>query len=175
MRAHLRRLHGAGLVAHEEERRAVGRPVRRFRTTAAADELFAKGYPGFGVALAEAVVAEWGERGLARALERSDARSERDLEASLPPDPAERLHALAAAQSSSGFMASVEDAAGAPVLVERNCPIAAIAARFPILCEHEAALHGRVLHREVALRACRARGDDVCRFAIGPLDPARSR
>jgi hypothetical protein len=35
--------------------------------------------------------------------------------------------------------------------------------------------HGRVLGREVALRSCRARGDEVCRFAIGASDPGRSR
>lgn len=174
MRAHLRRLLAAGLVSYEEERRAVGRPVRRFRTTRAADALSAQGYPGFAVALAEAVVAEWGEGGLARALDRSSARLEGDLRATLPSEPSDRLRALAAAQSSSGFMASAEETVGGSVLVERRCPVAAIAARFPILCEHEAALHGRVLGREVALRTCRARGDETCRFAIGPADPKRS-
>jgi predicted ArsR family transcriptional regulator len=171
MRAHLRRLLAAGLVAHEKERRAVGRPVRRFRATRAADGLFAQGYDALAVALSEAVVAEWGEGGLERILDRSSARLERDLDAALPADPAERLRALAAAQSRSGFMASVEEGAAEAELVERNCPIAAVAARFPIVCEHEAALHGRVLHREVALRSCRARGDEVCRFAIGPRGP----
>jgi predicted ArsR family transcriptional regulator len=175
MRAHLRRLLAAGLAAHEEERRAVGRPVRRFRATRAADELFANGYDALALALSEAVVAEWGEGGLARVLERSNANLQRDLGATLPQGPAERLRALAAAQSGAGFMASVEEADGAPVLVERNCPIAAVAARFPIVCEHEAALHGRVLGREVALRSCRARGGEVCSFAIGASDPGRSR
>jgi predicted ArsR family transcriptional regulator len=169
MRAHLRHLLAAGLVTHEEEHRPLGRPVRRFRVTQAADGLFAHGYDLFAVALSEAVVAEWGEDALERLLGRWCARQERDLRAELPAGPRERLDALAAAQSRSGFMASIERAAGATVLVERNCPIAAVASRFPILCQHEAALHGRVLGREVALRSCCARGDEVCRFEIGPV------
>src|SRR5262245_59030866 len=44
MRVHLRNLHAAGLVAHEEERRDVGRPVRRFKLTASADSTFPKQY-----------------------------------------------------------------------------------------------------------------------------------
>jgi predicted ArsR family transcriptional regulator len=168
MRAHLRRLHAAGLVTHEVERRRLGRPVRRFRVTEAADALFARGYDSLAVALSEAVVAEWGEHGLERILGRWSAGLERDLGAQLPAPPGERLDALAAAQSRSGFMASIERTAGGTVLVERNCPIAAVASRFPILCQHEAALHSRVLGREVTLRSCCARGDEVCRFEIGP-------
>jgi len=72
-------------------------------------------------------------------------------------------------KSRFGFMACIERAANEVVLVERNCPIAAVASRFPILCEHEAALHGRVLGRKVALRSCCARGDEVCRFEIDPV------
>ncbi|HET9595131.1 MAG TPA: hypothetical protein VFP65_06105 [Anaeromyxobacteraceae bacterium] len=169
LRSHLRRLHAAGLVTHEEERRPLGRPVRRFRVTQAADALFAQGYDSLAVALSEAVVAEWGEHGLERILGRWSAGLERDLGARLPAGPTQRLDALAAAQSRSGFMASVERRAGGAVLVERNCPIAAVASRFPVLCEHEAALHRRVLGRGVTLRSCCARGDEVCRFEIGPV------
>jgi len=167
MRVHLRRLLAAGLVAHVEEHRPLGRPVRRFRVTQAADGRFARGYDLLAVALSEAVVAEWGESGLERILGRWRAQLERSLDAQLPARPRERLDALAAAQSRSGFMASIESANGETVLVERNCPIAAVASRFPVLCQHEATLHGRVLGRDVALRSCCARGDDVCRFAIG--------
>jgi predicted ArsR family transcriptional regulator len=169
MRAHLRCLLAAGLVAHEEEHRPLGRPVRRFRATQAADGLFGHGYDRLAVALSEAVVAEWGENGLERILGRWSAELERDLGAQLPAAPTERLDALAAAQSRSGFMASVERAAGEVVLVERNCPIAAVASRFPILCQHEAALHGRLLGRNVVLRSCRARGNEVCRFEVGAV------
>jgi predicted ArsR family transcriptional regulator len=101
-------------------------------------------------------------------LNRWTARLERELRVQLPAEPRERLDALAAAQSRSGFMASVERTAGRAVLVERNCPIAAVASRFPILCQHEAALHARVLGRNVVLRSCCARGDDVCRFELSP-------
>jgi predicted ArsR family transcriptional regulator len=169
MRAHLRRMLRSGLVTHEEEHRPLGRPVRRFRATQAGDALFAQGYDLLAVALSEAVVAEWGESGLERILGRWSAQLERDLRARLPTRPRERLDALAAAQSRTGFMASIEREAGGAVLVERNCPVAAVASRFPILCQHEAALHARVLGRNVVLRSCCARGDDVCRFELSPV------
>jgi predicted ArsR family transcriptional regulator len=167
MRAHLRRLAAAGLVAHSEERRPVGRPVRRFHLTPAAAEVFVRRYDLFAVGLSEAVAAEWGDAGISRALERFCGDLGRRVEAELPP-AGDRLDALAAAQSRLGFMASVERGRDGEVLVERNCPLAAVASRFPVLCEHEAALHARVLGREVSLRSCCAKGDEVCRFDVAP-------
>jgi predicted ArsR family transcriptional regulator len=152
-------------VSHEEEHRPLGRSVRRFRVTHAADSLVVDGYDRCAVALSEAVVAEWGEDALARILGQWCAQLERDL-GQLPAGSRERLDALAAAQSRSGFMASIERGAGEAVLVQRNCPIGAVASRFPILCQHEAALHGRLLGRKVVLGSCCARGDEVCRFEV---------
>lgn len=166
MRVHLRNLLAAGLVTHEEERREVGRPVRRFRLTASADSSFPKQYELFAVALADAVAEQLGPSALNAVLDNWLDRLEPYLLARLPEDPEERIEALAKHQSAFGFMASVKPSKGDKVLLERNCPIAAIAVRFPVICEREAELFARVTGRKVTLKCCQAKGDSVCEFVL---------
>lgn len=166
MRVHLRNLLAAGLVTHEEERREVGRPVRRFTLTASADSTFPKQYERFAVALADAVAEQLGPKALEAVLESWLDKLEPYLRARLPDDPDERLDALAKHQSSFGFMASMKTAKGETSLLERNCPVALVAARFPVICEREAELFERVTGRKVTLRCCQAKGDAVCEFLI---------
>ncbi len=166
MRVHLRNLLAAGLVSHEEERQEVGRPVRRFQLTAAADSTFPKQYERFAVALADAVAEQLGEKALKAVLDNWLDRLEPYLKARLPDDPDEQLDALAKHQSAFGFMASVKTGKGEDLLLERNCPIAAVAVRFPVICEREAELFERVTGRKVTLECCQAKGDAVCEFSI---------
>jgi predicted ArsR family transcriptional regulator len=167
MRAHLRNLLAAGLVAHEEERQSVGRPVRRHRLTPAADGQFPKHYDLLAVKLAETVAAELGHEALVRVLRRWLDELHPYLDARLPGDFDARLQALAKHQSSFGFMASVRKERDGVAVVERNCPVAKVASRFPQICDHEAALFERVLDKDVELGCCQARGDALCEFRIG--------
>lgn len=166
MRVHLRNLLAAGLVRHEEERREVGRPVRRFHLTAQADASFPKQYELFAVALADAVADKLGAKALELVLDDWLDKLEPYLRKQLPLDDDAKLEALAKHQSSFGFIASVKAGKGEKVLLERNCPIAAVAARFPVICEREAELFERVTGRKVSLRCCQARGDSVCEFVL---------
>lgn len=167
MRAHLRNLLASGLVAHDEERQSVGRPVRRYRLTPAADAQFPKQYDLLAVKLAEAVAAELGQDALLRILRRWLAELHPYLDARLPSGFDARLEALAKHQSSFGFMASIRKECDGVAVVERNCPVAQVASRFPQICDHEAALFQRVLGKNVALGCCQARGDALCEFRIG--------
>jgi predicted ArsR family transcriptional regulator len=167
VRVHLRSLEGAGLVARTFEPRPVGRPVGRYRLTAAADALFPKRYDDFSAHLIEAMIAEHGEDAFRRILSRWEDRLHAHLDASLPAEPMPRLMALAKHQTAHGFMASVRTDQEGVALVERNCPIAAIAARYPEICEAEAALFGRTLRWKTSLVSCQAKGDGVCVFRIG--------
>jgi predicted ArsR family transcriptional regulator len=167
MRVHLRNLLSAGLVRHDEERREVGRPVRRFELTAAADALFPKKYELLAVALAEAVAEHVGVSALLKVLDRWVEQLIPYFEQRLPKDPDARLEALVKHQSSLGFMAATKAADGGRLLVERNCPVAAVAVKFPVICEREAQVFERVLGRKVELRACQARGAGTCEFLVG--------
>src|SRR5262245_42368833 len=70
MRVHLRQLAAAGLVHSDEEHQRLGRPVRRFRLTPAADERFTKQYELFAIKLAETVATELGAPAFERVLSR---------------------------------------------------------------------------------------------------------
>jgi predicted ArsR family transcriptional regulator len=168
VRAQLRNLEFANLVERAVEPRPVGRPVARFRLKPSADTLFPKRYELFAGKLLDTLVSELGVESLRKILDRWEEGLHAHLDASLPAEPSARLEALARHQTAYGFMAEVkrgED--GGVSLVERNCPIAALAARYPEICEREAALFSRTLKWKTTLTSCQARGDSVCAFRIG--------
>jgi len=167
VRSQLRNLEAAGLVARTTERRRVGRPVSRYTLTGRAEGLFPKRYDVFSAHLTEAIVEEFGEEGLNQILARWEDDLHARFDAALPREPAERLQALARHQTENGFMAEVRSDENGVALIERNCPIVAIAARHPQICRHEAALFGRTLKWKTTLQSCQATGDAVCVFQIG--------
>lgn len=167
VRAQLRNMESAGFVTRSAERRAIGRPVSRYALTPGAEDFFPKRYDQFAERLVDAVVEEFGEEGLERILARWEDRLVRRFEATLPTEPGARLDVLASHQTQNGFMASVQRDEEGVALIERNCPIAAVAARYPQICRHEAALFSRTLKWKTTLRACQATGDAVCVFQIG--------
>jgi len=166
-RAILRRLEAADLVAREFEPRPVGRPVGRYRLTAAADTLFPKHYEAFAAQLLDSVVGELGSEALDTVLGSWEDRLHAHFEQELPKDPAARLDALAQHQTKYGFMAEVKRDRDGVTLLERNCPIATLAAKYPQICDHEAALFSRTLGWKANLVSCQARGDGVCAFRVG--------
>ena len=167
VRSQLRNMEAAGFVSRSTERRPIGRPVSRYGLTGRAESLFPKRYDFFSAQLTESIVREFGPEGLERILDRWEEDLHRRLDAALPSDPAERLEALARHQTEQGFMASVQSNEEGVALVERNCPIMEIAARWPEICRHEAALFGRTLGWKTSLGSCLARGDAACVFQIG--------
>ena len=166
-RAILRRLEAADLVAREFEPRPIGRPVGRYRLTPSADALFPKHYEAFAAQLLDTVVGELGPEALDAVLSSWEVRLHAHLEGQLPKDPAARLDALARHQSKYGFMAEVKRDQEGVTLLERNCPIATLAAKYPQICDREAALFSRTLGWKAHLTSCQARGDGICAFRIG--------
>jgi len=174
IRAQLRTLESANLVERAIEPRPVGRPVARFRLTASADALFPKRYDLFAGELLDSLVSDFGIEALQKILSGWEDALHAYLDQRLPQEPSARLEALAKHQTSYGFMAEVKrEADGSVALVERNCPIASLAARYPEICEREAALFSRTLKWKTTLVSCQAKGDGVCAFRIGkPPRPA---
>jgi len=166
-RAILRRLEAAGLVTREFEPRPIGRPVGRYRLTPSADALFPKHYEAFAAQLLDSVVGELGSEALDTVLGSWEDRLHAHFEQELPKDPAARLDALAQHQTKYGFMAEVKRDRDGVTLLERNCPIATLAAKYPQICDREAALFSRTLGWKAHLVSCQARGDGVCAFRLG--------
>ena len=166
-RAILRRLEAADLVAREFEPRPLGRPVGRYHLTGAADALFPKHYEAFAAQLLDTVVGELGPEALETVLGSWEDQLHTHFEKELPKDPAARLDALARHQTKYGFMAEVKRDQDGVTLVERNCPIATLAAKYPQICDREAALFSRTLGWKAHLVSCQAKGDGVCAFRVG--------
>jgi len=167
VRAQLRNMEASGFVTRATERRAIGRPVSRYTLTSDAESFFPKRYDLLAERLVEAVIEEFGEEGLERILANWEDSLLRRFDSALPAEPSARLEALATHQTQHGFMASVRRDEEGVALIERNCPIAAVAARYPQICRREAALFSRTLKWKTTLRACQAQGDAVCVFQIG--------
>jgi predicted ArsR family transcriptional regulator len=165
MRVHLRNLLAAGLVSHIEEHQPIGRPVRRYNLTAEADCLFAKQYDLFALRLAETLVAKEGTGGLMQMLEGWEEDLLRRMEERLPQNGS-RVSGLAEVLSDIGCMASLCETPAGFLLTQRNCTIAKIAARFPIVCDRETAILSRVLHHQVRMQSCQAQGGETCTFLV---------
>src|SRR3546814_16693039 len=107
VRQHIYDLGGKGLVTHEAEARAVGRPAKLWRLTPAADRLFPDGHAEFTVGLINSMKQAFGAAGLdkilqLRAREQIAAyRARMDRQARLP----QKLQALAETRTDSGYMA----------------------------------------------------------------------
>jgi predicted ArsR family transcriptional regulator len=148
VRQHLYALQEERLVAHERERRPVGRPAKLWRLTPAADHLFHDGHADLTVSLLQALGEAFGSEGLGRLLA---VRARQQVEAYRRRVPAgaalgERLAALAQARADEGYMAELlpqED--GGYLLVENHCPICTAAAACAGLCGAELEVFQEVL------------------------------
>jgi predicted ArsR family transcriptional regulator len=154
VRQHLYALQAEGLVAHESERRPLGRPAKLWRTTPAADRHFPDAHAALAAELLGAMTEAFGEAGVERLL---SARGQRQLQAYRRAMPRggglrRRLEALAALRTAEGYMAEVQPAGGgAYLLIENHCPIAAAAAACRGLCGSELEVFRTVLGEGVAV------------------------
>lgn len=154
VRQHLYDLAGAGLVTHEAEARAVGRPAKLWRLTPAADRFFPDGHAEFTVGLINSMKQAFGPEGLdkilqVRAREQVAAyRARLDGQTSLP----KKLQALADIRTDEGYMAEVSEASGGYLLVENHCPVCTAAAACTGLCNMELEVFRKSLGSEVEVR-----------------------
>jgi len=140
VRQHLQDLLAEQLVTYDEVARRVGRPVKIWQLTSAADSYFPDAHAELAVGLIGAMAASFGDDGMAKML----AVRERALIDGYRAAMGERktlkarLQALAAQRTSEGYMADVTRAEdGAWLLVENHCPICAAAATCQGLCQIE--------------------------------------
>jgi predicted ArsR family transcriptional regulator len=156
VRQHLYGLAEEGLVAHEEESRGVGRPVKLWRATTQADAQFADSHAALAVDLLSQMKKAFGEEGVDKLLKLRTAEQEKAYRAKT--DSARslkaKLDALAKIRSAEGYMAEVrkDDETGAWLFVENHCPICAAARLCQGLCREELALFHRVLGKDVKVQ-----------------------
>lgn len=154
VRQHLYALHEAQLVTYSEAPRPIGRPVKLWQLTPAADRFFPEGYAELTLSLLTSVTEAFGQAGLERLL---DLRTQQQIEAYRRQMVGEdvlpqRLAALATIRTNEGYMAAVQPQAdGSFLFIEKHCPICAAAVACTGLCGKELEVFQAVLGADVVI------------------------
>jgi DeoR family suf operon transcriptional repressor len=176
VRQHLTGLLGDGLVEFEEVRSGPGRPKHVYRLTPAADSLFPRTYSELTNELLDYAGAS--QPGLVDELfemrRRRRAEAARARLAGRPFD--ERVAELARILDEDGYLADVEQLAdGSWRIVEHNCAILGVAARFGQACSSEIAfLRDALPDAEIERTHHMMAGAHMCSYSVRPL-PERRR
>jgi predicted ArsR family transcriptional regulator len=152
-------------------RRGRGRPARRFSLSEAGHASGPTAYDDVAVgalrylreSVGDAAVEDFARQRMAQWEARYAERI-----ASLPLES--RAEALAEALADDGYAATVHDTALGVQVCQHHCPVQHVAEEFPVLCEVETEVIGRLVGRHVQRLATIARGDGVCTTHIPLTD-----
>ncbi|HXW82811.1 MAG TPA: metalloregulator ArsR/SmtB family transcription factor [Candidatus Binataceae bacterium] len=173
VRQHLYALERDAMVSSTDERRPVGRPLRRWSVTERAAARFPESHAELTLEMIAAVRATFGEKGLDRLLAertRLQLRQYRErIRVSSDGSLEGRARALAAIRKEQGYMA--ECAArpdGTLLLRENHCPICVAAKSCQGLCREELGLFRAVLgpHTKVERTDHILAGASRCAYVI---------
>jgi len=170
---HLQKLESGGMVQRSYQAGRVGRPRVLFRLSPGASSLFPQGYTEMSLFALEFIESRLGRNSVAellsqRAVEVTDRHRARVGEGQLP----QRVEALAQIRSEGGYMAEIGSRKrGSVELLEHNCPIFAIAGRYPEACETERRMFESLLRAKVEVSHRVVAGDGVCRFLVREKRP----
>ena len=168
--AHLKQLEHEGLIDRSYRAGKVGRPRVQFRLTPKASALFPQSYAEVSLWALEYIERRLGPEGVAELLtERAHEVADRARAHLDAPALADRVQELARLRTESGYMAEVgARRRGSVEMLEHNCPILALAGRFPVACETERRMFATLLHADVDVTHRVVAGDPVCRFLVRP-------
>lgn len=167
VRRHLAALLDDGTLESREQRvygaRGRGRPSKVFAITDAGRAEFRQAYDQFAIAALHRLVSAVGTdavRDIARD-QLSDIEGRFNAARDSSPDES-AIELLAGILSEDGFAASIRPLHSGDQLLQHHCPIAHVAAEFPVICEIETQLIARLLGSHVQRLATIAHGDGVC-------------
>lgn len=154
VRQHLYALQDEQLVTYAEAARPMGRPVKLWQLTPAANPLFPEAYAELTLGLIQSAIEAFGEAGFDRLLEVKTRHQLAAYQAQIPAAAplSEKLGALVALRTAEGYMAerqTLED--GSMLLIENHCPICAAAIACTGLCDRELEVFQAVLGEDVAI------------------------
>lgn len=147
--------------------RGRGRPPKIYSLTESGRDAFDQAYDDLAVSALNFLVEKAGPGAVAEfAADRAvdfEQRYRPGLSA-VGNDQTAKLQALAAAMTADGFAATVvdNDAGTGVQICQHNCPVAHVAAQFPVICEKETDAISRLLGTNVTRLATIANGDGVC-------------
>jgi DeoR family transcriptional regulator, suf operon transcriptional repressor len=167
---HLSVLEREGLVERSYERQRIGRPSVHFRLSAHSRRLFPEAYTQMSICALEFIERQLGHDSVVRMLqERTREVEEQGRPRLKAPDLPSRVQELVQIRSEGGYMAELGSQRGKTIeMREHNCPILAVASRYPEACEVERRLFETMLKASVETSHRVVAGDPVCRFLIRP-------
>jgi len=167
---HMKELEGEGLVEHESQRNGVGRPKLVFKLSSRSTGVYPKGYSKVATMLLEYVRDARGDEGMKEAFDRLRDRtigeySPRTGDGGLY----EKAKRVASARDSDGYFAEARVSKnGAVELIEHNCPVSALACKYPEICEAERQAFESILNAKVEAVSLNQSNLEACRFRILP-------
>lgn len=183
IRQHLQTLKAAHWVTYQEERRALGRPVKLWQLTPDSLHRFPDSHPDLMVDLLRSIEAVFGSAGLDRLL--SD-RSQRQIQTYRlrlteladhhnwqQPHWQQQVKMIAQIRTQEGYMAEViEQAEDTLLLIENHCPICIAAQTCPKLCSTELEVFRSVLGTAVTVERVEhiLQGDRRCAYRVRQTD-----
>jgi DeoR family suf operon transcriptional repressor len=167
---HLPQLEAEGVVERSYLAGRVGRPRVTFRLTARAVSLFPQGYTEMSLSALDFIQRRLGRDAVTQLLqERAHELEDRHRDRLTSPDLKQRVDELVRIRTEGGYMAETGGRArGSFQILEHNCPILALAGKFPEACETERRVFASLLKARVDVQHRMAAGDSVCRFLVRP-------
>ena len=167
IRQHLSILEEEGLVEYQREKQERGRPHHRYLLKEEAHSLFPTTYANFAVGLMQEV-AKFNGPGFINKVFRSRMKSQLEMYQQRldGKDLLDRIKELTQIRDEEGYMARYEENDDEFVLIEHNCPIAAIAQEYPHVCEIELALFRQSLGVKVYRVEHLMQGSHRCSYCI---------
>jgi len=176
VRQQLGELTRSGWVMAEPAAAAPGRKrgpaARRYRLSAAAEHLFPKRYDALSVELMHSALEQFGGAGVVALLARmTEARVARWAPQLKGRGVREKLQALTALYGDADAWMEVEWRAGAPALIERNCPFLNVATAHPAVCSVSVNTLSRLLGCRVVREQRFQAGHGRCVFRVRLEEP----
>ncbi|QFS52522.1 helix-turn-helix transcriptional regulator [Nostoc sphaeroides] len=154
VRQHLYALQDEKLVTYQKEARAMGRPVKLWQLTPAANSFFPDGYAELTLGMIQSVVEVFGEAGLERLLDVRTRQQIANYQAHISTQGSllQKLEALASLRTDEGYMVEIESLEdGSFILIENHCPICLAACACIGLCQRELEVFQTVLGQDFCL------------------------
>lgn len=167
IRRHLSALLDEGTLTSRDQRvygaRGRGRPSKVFVLTDAGRSEFHQAYDELALSAIRRLVDAAGPHAMRElAAERVERIEERFHEVLTDSPQLTAMDALVEALGEDGYAPSVRPVLSGDQLCQHHCPVAHVAAEFPVLCEVETQLFSRLLDSHVQRIATIAHGDGVC-------------
>lgn len=169
---HLSILERDHLVERSNRTNGVGRPRAHFQLSSGSTHLFPEAYTHMSLAALAFIEERLGRNSVVTLLQQRAHEIHDQHEAEFQTaELKDRVRTLARVRDEGGYMAEVGTQRKQTLeLLEHNCPILAIAGRYPEACEVERRMFEGLLRAKVETSHRVVAGDAVCRFLIRPKE-----